>query len=290
MFNAILSDYPYLQEAVVIGVSTSNAKYYVKVVGKKKQIREHILDDEEREDWSRRIGRVEYMSSKRLGLEVGKTEVGLHVCVLRGMKKTPEGAYVKEYVNPAQEDLVPVQMTVIKVSNPDPRYIERPPPPVTEEFPINSKAFFLGGIYYGALATVSGHYKRDGVNIEVIVPQNPKDAREPMFGRTVAREQMETIAYTPSYIVSRELKIDPLVLSKLTSSLTVQDKGLRRVNLGLNLKFEAKQQKVLGYSRKNRNGQWEFSDKAIDLIIEYIRTFPKFVALLHNKNGKMHFS
>ena len=47
-------------------------------------------------------------------------------------------------------------------------------------------------------------------------------------------------------------------------------------NLGLSLKFEAKSLKVSGYSRKNGR-IWEFSEKALDLILEYkvpISVFP----------------
>lgn len=49
--------------------------------------------------------------------------------------------------------------------------------------------------------------------------------------------------------------------------MMVED-GRMKVNIGLNLKFEAKGLKVLGYSRKNATG-WEFSQRAIDLIMDY---------------------
>jgi len=61
--------------------------------------------------------------------------------------------------------------------------------------------------------------------------------------------------------VAQMLNLHPLVLSKLTSAFNVMSSGLR-LNLGLNLKFEAKKLKVLGYSRKNASG-WEYSNKAI---------------------------
>lgn len=63
-----------------------------------------------------------------------------------------------------------------------------------------------------------------------------------------------------------------LTLSKITSSLMIQD-GDSKINAGLNLKFEAKSQKVLGYTRKNDQG-WEYSEKAMELIREYKVPFP----------------
>lgn len=44
--------------------------------------------------------------------------------------------------------------------------------------------------------------------------------------------------------------------------------GDSKINLGLNLKFEAKSQKVLGYTQKTDSG-WEYSERAVQLIEEY---------------------
>lgn len=68
-------------------------------------------------------------------------------------------------------------------------------------------------------------------------------------------------------MLSRTLGMSGLSLSKITSSLMLWGPE-SKLNAGLNLKFEAKSQKVLGYSRKTDNG-WEFSNKAVDLIRDY---------------------
>ena len=61
-----------------------------------------------------------------------------------------------------------------------------------------------------------------------------------------------------------------------------------RVNLGLNLKFEAKKLKVLGYSRRGPTG-WEFSQKAIDLVRLYMIKFPEFIAgIQRNTQGNIY--
>lgn len=76
-----------------------------------------------------------------------------------------------------------------------------------------------------------------------------------------------------------------LTLSKITSSLLLHGMTDQRVNVGLNLKFEAKGQKVLGYSRKGENGQWEYSGKAIELIREYKQKFPEIISTLDTNRG-----
>jgi 5'-3' exoribonuclease 1 len=88
--------------------------------------------------------------------------------------------------------------------------------------------------------------------------------------------------YTPSYAVAKMLGLHPLVLSKITSSFSVSALGLPRLNLGLNLKFESKKLKVLGYSRRSDNG-WEFSNKAIELLSTYMTKFPEFIAGIQRK-------
>ncbi|ORY88795.1 hypothetical protein BCR35DRAFT_205803 [Leucosporidium creatinivorum] len=76
-----------------------------------------------------------------------------------------------------------------------------------------------------------------------------------------------------------------LTLSKITSSMMITN-GDQKVNVGLNLKFEAKSQKVLGYSRKGDSG-WEFSNKAIELILEYRSKFPEIVDALDGRRGDL---
>lgn len=77
-----------------------------------------------------------------------------------------------------------------------------------------------------------------------------------------------------------------LTLSKITSSLMIDIGNNARLNAGLNLKFEARGQKVLGYAQKNERG-WEYSEKAIDLIQEYKDKFPEIIAALDNKKSDL---
>jgi 5'-3' exoribonuclease 1 len=228
--------------------------------------------------------RADYMPSKRFGLMVGHIEVGFHVCVLNGMHQTEEGALVKEFVNPSLEDLVPIQTVVIKVSNPDPRYIERPAPPIEESFPVKSTAFFLGNKFLGTQATVVGH-SQGNVDIEMTVPVQEKYQQEPEFGHEITRKQEMEVEYQPGHQIARELNISSLVLSKIMSSLSIMDANGQRLNIGLNLKFDSRSEKVLGYSRKNPAGYWEYSSAAFALIAEYCEKFPEFVRVLGNQRG-----
>jgi 5'-3' exoribonuclease 1 len=66
-----------------------------------------------------------------------------------------DGSFIKEYEGVEKETEVAVQMSVSTVGAEDPRYVERSAPPLSEEFPEESKIFFLGEHAYGVAAQVS---------------------------------------------------------------------------------------------------------------------------------------
>lgn len=74
--------------------------------------------------------------------------------------------------------------------------------------------------------------------------------------------------YYPSFTVAEMLRISPRAIARITSSFMVLTSDNQKINLGLSLKFEAKGQKVLDYSRKDGKF-WEFSEKAVELLREY---------------------
>jgi 5'-3' exonuclease len=72
------------------------------------------------------------------------------------MKPLDNGAFIKEYETQDKETEQAAQLTITSVASEDPRYLERVPPPLSEEFPIGTKVFFLGEHAYGTAAQISG--------------------------------------------------------------------------------------------------------------------------------------
>lgn len=72
-----------------------------------------------------------------------------------GMKRLETGAFVKDYEGPDKELEQAVQMVISQVASEDPRFLEREPPPLSEEFPDGCKIFFLGEHAYGVAAQVA---------------------------------------------------------------------------------------------------------------------------------------
>lgn len=268
--------YPFLHEAKVVRVSDELFDYTLPA-----DTTQHVVatphGPREIDDWRKKAERIENVYSKRLGIIIGHVESLVHVDMLKGMKKTDAGATVKEYAYiPGMETDYAAQVVVDEVVSEDLRFIEKEALPIEEEFPIGSRAFFLGDFNYGRPLEIVKHNDN-----KVEIWLSTVSGREPEVGREVVIKAERTTPYMPSYTVAKRLQLHPLVLSKLTSSFTVNVNGLR-VNLGLNLKFEGKKLKVLGYSRRSDNG-WEFSEKAVDLISQYMIKFPEFIAGIQRK-------
>ncbi|KAF4555092.1 5'-3' exoribonuclease 1-like protein [Elsinoe fawcettii] len=281
--QAVHVGYPFLQEGKVVRVSDELFDYVLQDPSNGPEASNIVQIPHQGmqiADWKKKADRLEKMYSKRLGIITSDVESMIHVDMLVGLRKTDEGATIKEYAQvPGQETDYITQMVVDEVFSPDERFLEKAAVPFEEEFPLNTQAFFLGDFNYGRPLVVTGHA---GNKAEIWI--STLKGKEPEFGRDIARQQEKITPWTPGFAVAKMLNLHPLALSKITSSFRVQSSGLQ-LNLGLNLKFEAKKQKVLGYSRKGERG-WEYSQKAIALIAEYMTTFPDFIAtVLRHPDG-----
>ncbi|GAM83983.1 hypothetical protein ANO11243_019730 [Dothideomycetidae sp. 11243] len=275
--KAVHVGYPFLQEGKVVRVSDEFFDYVLADPTKGAEATNIVQmphQGNQISEWRKKADRIESSYSKRLGIITGDPESMIHVDMLVGLQKTDEGATVKQYAQvPGQETDYLTQTVVDQVISEDQRFIERAAIPFAEEFPEDTQAFFLGEYNYGRPIMVTGH-KGNKADIWVSTLKE----KEPDFGRQVSLRQERSNPYTPGFAVAKMLGLQPLVLSKITSSFRVGSSGLQ-LNLGLNLKFEARKQKVLGYSRKGERG-WEYSNKAISLIADYMTAFPDFIATI----------
>jgi 5'-3' exoribonuclease 1 len=273
--------YPFIQEAKVVKVSDELFDYSMPETVPR-QVRAVSHTPAEIEEFHKKAERIEKYYSKRLGMLTGEVESLVHVELLKGLRKLDDGSTVKDFaILPGVDTIHASQLVVESVISEDQRFLERAAVPVEEEFPDGTNAFFLGDYAYGRPLTVVGHHAGK-INCLLSV----FNAKKEEFGRQIARNAERLSPYTPSYAVAKALDLNPLALSKITSSFSVRVDD-SRVNLGLNLKFEAKKLKVLGYSRRGSTG-WEFSRPAVELIRQYMIKFPQFIAGVHtNPQGDM---
>ncbi|PKS07951.1 hypothetical protein jhhlp_006563, partial [Lomentospora prolificans] len=265
--------YPFLQEAKIIKVSDSHFNYELDANGRLSQT---PMTGKELNEFPKEANYIENWHARRLGITIGTVEALVHVHMLKGLVKTEAGALIKEYgENPSLRSTYASQTIVDEVVNEDERFIEKAAVPIEEEYPVNTQAFFLGDFNYGRPLIVTGHSNNKAEIRLSVLKQKEQD-----FAKNIIHEAFRNNRYVPSFAVAKKLGIDALVLSKITSSYQVNTVGGLKVNLGLNLKFAAKGQKVLGYSQKSQSG-WEFSNTAIQLIASFMVAFPDFFAAMH---------
>lgn len=266
--------YPFLREAKVTAISDSLFKYDLDPHFQRFRSTPH--DDKGLQNWARNADGIEYELSKRCGVVIGDVDVIVHVKPIKGLKRMDDGALVKEYE--ARDSDYALQTIVLKVSSVDPRFMEQSAKSTADEFPEGCKVFFLGWSLYGAPGQVIGHCNNE-LNLRLM--SFPTDKEENFAYRSKLKAEESSKQYIPSHVLCRRLGIGGLTLSKITSSIMIMENpgSDNKTNIGLSMKFEAKGQKVLGYSQKTESG-WEYSCDAVKLIEEYLHRFPEITESL----------
>ncbi|KAJ3715996.1 exonuclease II [Lentinula raphanica] len=275
--------WPFLSEGMVVGVSDELFRYEKGQVGAPGRGVEKVLGTPHSQSglglWKMKADKIEGVYSKRFGVITGPVDVLVHVRPLKGLKRLEDGSLVKEYEGSEKETEIAVQMSVSAVGAEDPRYIERPAPPLSEEFPEGSKIFFLGEHAYGVAAQVSA---TTDTSLSVILAFFPSDTSENAQFKSIVQDRFSSTSpssskftnnYYPAFRAAEMLGMSSRAIARITSSFLIITSDNMKHNIGLSLKFEAKSLKVIDYSRKEGR-HWEFSEKAIRLIKDYQEAFP----------------
>ncbi|TFY75929.1 hypothetical protein EWM64_g8082 [Hericium alpestre] len=276
--------WPFLQEGKVVAISDSLFKYEKMAIVQGGPLK--VVSTPHSQNglglWKQKSERIEKVYSKKCGVVTGNVDVLLHVRPLKGLQRLESGALVKDYDDARKEIEQAIQLAVPEVVSEDPRFMEREPPPLSEEFPEGSRVFFLGEHAYGVAAQVSATSKD---SLSVVLAFFPSDKTENDKFKAIVQNRLPT-AYYPAFTVANMIGISGRALSRVTSSFMALTSDNQKVNLGLSLKFEVKAQKVLDYSRKEGR-YWEFSDKAVDLLREYKARYPEVFRSLDSDNDSM---
>lgn len=279
--KVVHSRWPFLMESRVTQVCDAESKFeYVRSGTARKVVSEALTSDEARE-FHTTCRNLSSTLEKTKGVITGPINVLVYVQQVTGLVRTFKGAYVKSFSQDSEP--VPLQMIVETVVNEDERYAIKPPQPIDEEFPIDSSVVFMGAFAYGAPATIAGYTGLDKLNVRIDKIQS---ALEPNIGKKRLQIEENEIRYLTSYEAAKQLRINGLFLSKITGCYMVRDKAGGRQNVGLDIKFDARRLKVLGYTRKNSRF-WEYSPLAMQLLRDYRTKFPNlFTNLLNLKDRR----
>lgn len=279
----VYSKWPFLRECKVVKVIDFESKYEsVKTATNRKVVSSGLSYDDVSEFKTLKRQLVDQYN-KTKGIKLGSVDVLVYVQPVNGLIRNQKGAYVKTYSK--NIEIYPIQLIVKEVNNKDHRYAGRPPLPIQDEFPVDSQVVFLGDMGYGSPAKIVGYDDmKEKLSIKISKIQQ---VAEPTIGKQRLRVESKEIRYYPSYEISKQLKLNPLLFSRLTTAFFIEGPTNQRVNIGLELKFDARRQKVLGYTRRFPNSKfWEFSPLAVNLVNEYMKEFPNLFANLRRIDPK----
>ncbi|CCF57300.1 hypothetical protein KAFR_0C03080 [Kazachstania africana CBS 2517] len=275
MNKIVYTRWPYLRESKLVSVFDENVlfegKEFVNEKGKKHfKIIERTCDIQDKKNFESLKRSMLRNYGKQKAVILNDIKAIVKVLPVTGLMRTPEGAYVKTYAE--TPDHYPLQLMVETISNKDERYRERAPVPISQEFPEGSRVIFLGDYAYGGDTTIDGYSSESRLKITV---KKTFSKNEPTIGKERLEIDNKLVHYIPSYVAAKKLDLNKLFLSRITSKFLIDDANGKHVNVGIPVKYENKQQKVLGYARRNPKG-WEYSNLTINLIREYRSRFPEF--------------
>ena len=258
--------WPYLQEALVVGVSDAKERL-VAMPGKPNEFASKPHGSAE---WGAELQKVTREYLEKYGVSAGRSNIALHCRACEGLVRHPDGSLQKRFSK--TEMTVPIQLVIARHNAPSARMEERPALEAGEgagDFTEGDVALFLGRSHFGALAVVTDVSTN---NLAVSLHPVPLDTG-------VSRRILNGVGqrYMSSGELARKLGINPKVIGCITGAVWVQEnaKASRhdRVDVGLNLKHNAKMLCVSGFCRPMQGDKsgWEYSQETLRVLQEYKR-------------------
>ncbi|CAG7833351.1 unnamed protein product [Allacma fusca] len=197
-------------------------------------------------------------------------------------------------------------------------------------FHVGDTVFLLDRELLGAKAVIQGHdLKRSRVKVDYSVPVYKNVNYEAHKDMYHALKKWNNNNYFSTHEASRMCNLDAYTFSKISGSIFVtvekgqspkkKSKGFskrnqrgrggknddekssseddihlaqetKKVNVGLDLKFNKRNQKARGYTTKDvgdRGGKWAYSSKTVKLVRDYVEQFPDFVKYLSSMSSNV---
>uniref|UniRef100_A0A8C4ZYR0 Uncharacterized protein n=1 Tax=Gadus morhua TaxID=8049 RepID=A0A8C4ZYR0_GADMO len=240
------------------------------------------LSDKDHKDWVKDVqGNTEHFM-KRKGIVVKETAVVVYVQQLTGRKYVPlpDGSVVLEKQWSRQVLNFPYQTVVKDIEAFDSCHARFRT--LEELFPPTSNVFMVGHPYYGALGEVldsSDVIKEGRVRVVFNVPQ------EPQLESLIHNQHKFSVRYSPGYILASRLGVTSYLVSRFSGSIFIgrgskrNPCGEQKANVGLNLKFNKKNEEVPGYTRRTEK-EWLYSSAVEELLGEYLERFSEVFDLV----------
>ncbi|XP_012502897.1 PREDICTED: 5'-3' exoribonuclease 1 isoform X2 [Propithecus coquereli] len=289
--KSIFVNWPHLEEARVVAVSDGETKFYLeeppgtqklywgKTAPPSKVVH---LGDKEQSNWTKEVQGISEHYLRRKGIIINETSAVVYAQLLTGRKyqinQNGEVRLEKQW----SKQVVPfVYQTIVKdIRAFDSRFSNIKT--LDDLFPPRSMVFMLGTPYYGCTGEVqdSGDVITEGrIRVVFSIPC------EPNLDALIQNQHKYSIKYNPGYVLASRLGVSGYLVSRFTGSIFI-GRGSRRnphgdhkANVGLNLKFNKKNEEVPGYTKKV-GSEWMYSSAAEQLLAEYLERAPELFSYI----------
>ncbi|XP_053529543.1 5'-3' exoribonuclease 1 [Ictalurus punctatus] len=281
--KSVFVNWPHLEEACVVAVSDGEAKFFLEEAGgvlkpyedTPPPVKVVYLSDKEQKDWVKEVQGITEHHSKRKGVVINETSMLLYARLLTGRKYviSPTGQ-VRLEKQWAKQILPFAYQTIVKdikaFDSSSSRFKT-----LEELFPVSTTVFMVGNPYYGAMGEVqdSSDVLVEGrVRVVFTVPC------EPHLDALIQNQHKYSIKYSPGYVLASRLGITSYLVSRFSGSIFIgrgskkNPHGEQRANVGLNLKFNKKNEEVPGYTKRTEK-EWLYSAGVEELLAEYLERF-----------------
>ncbi|TST47708.1 5'-3' exoribonuclease 1 [Bagarius yarrelli] len=281
--KCVFVNWPHLEEARVVAVSDGETKFFLEEASGVQKLYEDspppvkvvYLSDKEQKEWVKEVQTITEYHSKRKGVVINETSVLLYAQLLTGRKYviSPNGLVHLEK-QWAKQILPFAHQTIVKdiksFDSSSSRFKT-----LEELFPVSTTVFIVGNPYYGAMGEVqdsSDVISEGRVRVVFTVPC------EPHLDALIQNQHKYSIKYSPGYVLASRLGITSYLVSRFSGSIFIgrgskkNPHGEQRTNVGLNLKFNKKNEEVPGYTKRTEK-EWLYSVAVEELLAEYLERF-----------------
>uniref|UniRef100_A0A674EFM6 5'-3' exoribonuclease 1 n=1 Tax=Salmo trutta TaxID=8032 RepID=A0A674EFM6_SALTR len=286
---SVFVNWPHLEEARVVAVSDGESKFSLEEPAGVQKLYDRdsppptkvtYLSDKEQKDWVKDVQGI--TEHKRKGIVVNVTAVVLYAQLLTGRKYVPGQSGQVHLEKQWSKQIMPfAYQTIVK----DIKAFDSSSTcfqTLEELFPPTTTVFMVGNPYYGTMGEVqesSDVIKEGRVWVVFTVPC------EPPMEALIQNQHKYCVKYSPGYVLASRLGITSYLVSRFSGSIFVgrgskkNPHGEQKANVGLNLKFNKKNEEVPGYTKRTEK-EWLYSDAVEELMSEYLDRFSEVFDLV----------
>ncbi|XP_053162862.1 5'-3' exoribonuclease 1 isoform X2 [Hemicordylus capensis] len=289
--KSIFVNWPHLEEARAVAVSDGETKFNLEEPpGTQKLYMGNVVPptkvayvgDKEQNIWMKEIQGISEHYQRRKGVIINETSVIVYAQLLTGrryqLNQNGEVHLEKQW---SKQVLPFAYQTIVKDINAfDSRFSRIKT--LDDLFPIGCTVFMLGTPYYGCTGEVqdsSDVISEGRIRVVFNIPC------EPQLDVLIQNQHKYSVKYNPGYVLASRLGVSGYLVSRFTGSIFI-GRGSRRnphgdhkANVGLNLKFNKKNEEVPGYTKKVGN-EWMYSSAVEQLLAEYLERVPELFSFI----------